>query len=131
MPRNRWDESFKLDYACDAARNYLMTFISSGAQFCTTDRYQIMYLDGIVTELNRVSDTLKAIEIHLGLKNLWCDRRIAENLWVKARQHCQPLPESIRNEVNCNTHPYGLTKQMKLRIKQVIESKVLSQPLGE
>jgi hypothetical protein len=131
MGRDHWDESFKLDYAFDMAQNYLDRLQNAGAQFYTSNRYQVMYLDGQVTELTRVSDTLKALEIHLGLKNLWCDRAIAGNLWLKASKLCRPLPDKIASAMDRNTHPRGLTKQMKTRINRIIESGRLAQTNGE
>lgn len=131
MGRNNWDESFKLDYAFDMAQNYLDRLQNAGAQFYTSDRYQVMYLNGHVTDLTHVSDTLKALEIHLGLKNLWCDRDIAGNLWLKAKQYCRPLPDKIATAMDRNKHPRGLTKQMKTRINRIIERIMLSQTNGE
>jgi hypothetical protein len=131
MARNNWDISFKLDYAFDMAQQYLNMLQNAGAQFYTSNRYQVMHLNGMVTDLTHVSDTLKAIEIHLGLKNLWCDRAIAENLWLKARQLYKPLPDKIASAMDGNTHPRGLTKQMKARINRIIERGMLAQTNGE
>jgi hypothetical protein len=131
MGRNHWDELFKLDYAFDMAQNYLERIRTAGAAFYTSNRYQVMYLNGLVTDLSHVADTLKALDIHLGLKNLWCDRDIAGNLWLKARPYCRPLPDKIASAMDRNTHPRGLTKRMKARINRIIERGMLTQTNGE
>jgi hypothetical protein len=83
MGKTNADRSFKLDYACDGAQYYLEQLRNTGAQFYSGNRYQIMHLNGRVTELSRVSDTLRTLDVHLGLKNLWRDRDIAGKLWVQ------------------------------------------------
>lgn len=122
-----WKELVKLDYIVDNAQRLLNEFRVAGALFYCSKRYQVMYLHGRVTDLTRKSDVIDAIEIHLRLTNLWCDREIAANICLQSEVLCKPLPEYWATMMDYQRHQQSLPKSLKQRIKYAIENGQIAQ----
>lgn len=122
--RRSSDRLFKLDYAVDEALRYLKQFETAGAEFFASDRFSIMYLNGEVTELGRVTDVLRAFEVHAQKKNLWCDQAIAANFGLHASKRAKKISGVIATKMDSHTC-HLLPRSVKRMIKHAIENQSL------